>query len=239
MLPAARLLLLLCLPALNCQTLARAAVRPSSAASMTEYGYRYYAADKGRWINRDPIEDDSFGTFEQQRIHEVSASGRLGGAGEYSITGNDFLNHYDLLGLIIPGDPDPTDEILIIAALRKALLELLKKRAIERAKKIAECEAIYAAYKAAEKQAAGCKACLKCPEYTKLLLARAAEVAGRGIYLKKQCDYILPGSIAAGSKGKETAHRGELASKIRAFANCTGHAIKERCAGLPQLPAEP
>jgi hypothetical protein len=70
----------------------------------------------------------------------------------------------------------------------------------------------------------------------KLLTARAAEIGGRALHLKKKCDYKLRGSIAAGSKKKEANHGTELANKVKAFGNCAAHAAKENCADLPQLP---
>ena len=47
---------------------------------MNYYGYRYYAADAGRWINRDPIKEK-------------------GGWNLYGMIGNDALAKYDLLGM--------------------------------------------------------------------------------------------------------------------------------------------
>jgi RHS repeat-associated protein len=44
------------------------------------YGYRYYAPQTGRWINKDPIEEE-------------------GGINLYGFVGNDGLNGWDILGL--------------------------------------------------------------------------------------------------------------------------------------------
>jgi RHS repeat-associated protein len=44
------------------------------------YGFRYYSPNIGRWINRDPIEED-------------------GGVNLYGIVGNNPVNHIDPLGL--------------------------------------------------------------------------------------------------------------------------------------------
>jgi RHS repeat-associated protein len=70
---------------------ARVVGMPLSAAKSTEnqrfsgvakyYGYRYYHPQTGRWINRDPIEED-------------------GGLNLYGFVGNDGLNWWDYLGLI-------------------------------------------------------------------------------------------------------------------------------------------
>ena len=45
------------------------------------YGYRYYNAETGRWLNRDPIEEQ-------------------GGRNLYGMLGNDTVNHWDFLGLV-------------------------------------------------------------------------------------------------------------------------------------------
>jgi RHS repeat-associated protein len=47
---------------------------------MNYYGYRYYSADAGRWINRDPAEED-------------------GGIGLYNFVGNESTGLIDILGL--------------------------------------------------------------------------------------------------------------------------------------------
>ncbi|PLX40040.1 MAG: hypothetical protein C0608_10075 [Deltaproteobacteria bacterium] len=49
------------------------------------YGYRYYSPELGRWINRDPIEEE-------------------GGLNLYGFVGNDPINAYDLLGQMIIWD---------------------------------------------------------------------------------------------------------------------------------------
>ena len=51
-----------------------------SETDLVYYGYRYYDADMGRWINRDPIEES-------------------GGNNVYGFVGNDGINKVDLLGL--------------------------------------------------------------------------------------------------------------------------------------------
>jgi RHS repeat-associated protein len=47
------------------------------------YGYRYYDPVTGRWLSRDPIEEE-------------------GGVNLYGFVGNDGVNHWDLIGLIDP-----------------------------------------------------------------------------------------------------------------------------------------
>jgi RHS repeat-associated protein len=45
------------------------------------YGYRYYSPEVGRWVNRDPIEEE-------------------GGLNLYGMVGNDAVNRVDVLGLV-------------------------------------------------------------------------------------------------------------------------------------------
>jgi len=52
-----------------------------SEAGLVYYGYRYYDADMGRWLNRDPI-------------------GEVGGSNIYGFVQNDGINYWDRLGLI-------------------------------------------------------------------------------------------------------------------------------------------
>lgn len=56
------------------------------------YGYRYYAPETGRWINRDPIEED-------------------GGYNLYGFVDNNGVSYIDILGLDRPiNNPNPADE---------------------------------------------------------------------------------------------------------------------------------
>ncbi len=71
---------------------ARVVGMPLSAAKSTEnqrfsgvpkyYGYRYYHPQTGRWINRDPIEEE-------------------GGLNLYGFVGNDGVNKIDYLGMFL------------------------------------------------------------------------------------------------------------------------------------------
>lgn len=51
------------------------------------YGFRYYSPELGRWINRDPIEED-------------------GGVNLYGMVGNDAINQWDVLGMMSKYDQD-------------------------------------------------------------------------------------------------------------------------------------
>ena len=50
-------------------------------SGVTDYGFRYYNSDTGRWLSRDPIEEE-------------------GGLNLYGFVGNDPVNAGDLLGLL-------------------------------------------------------------------------------------------------------------------------------------------
>ena len=52
------------------------------AVGITYYGYRYYDTTVGRWLSRDPIEEE-------------------GGYNLYNFIGNDGINFWDKLGLEI------------------------------------------------------------------------------------------------------------------------------------------
>jgi RHS repeat-associated protein len=192
------------------------------------YGFRYYEPQTGRWLSRDPLGEPGHDLMvEMWDVSEIDQEDKLTPDNFYNFVFNDPVNRYDVNGeWVVP----------VLKGAGAAAGAIGRWWAKRKAKQVAECAAIHAAYKAAEKQAASCKPCLTCPEYVKLLTARAAEIGGRALYLKKKCDYKLPGSIAAGSKKKEANHRTELANKAKAFGNCAAHAVKENCANLPQLP---
>lgn len=90
--------------------------------------FRGYSAELGRWISRDPVES----------IIGEMAEILPEGSNLYAYVLNNPVRWNDPEGLIIPGDPDPTDEILIIIACKR-LYDLYKaskgaKRAVELAK---------------------------------------------------------------------------------------------------------
>jgi RHS repeat-associated protein len=55
---------------------------------LSYYGYRYYSAELGRWLSRDPIEEQ-------------------GGENIYGMVGNDPVNRWDYLGLLGLDGPSP------------------------------------------------------------------------------------------------------------------------------------
>ena len=60
---------------------------------MPKYGFRYFSPETGRWLNRDPIEEE-------------------GGLNLYSFVKNDPMNRWDILGLYgpMPGYGGGADE---------------------------------------------------------------------------------------------------------------------------------
>lgn len=69
--------------------------------------------------------------------------------------------------------------------------------------------------------AGACKKCTSKAEAVENMLCFAEEVAGREEYLKLKCDYVLAGSIAAGSAAKEARHEQQVAQKTAAFLICS------------------
>ncbi|BCX47296.1 hypothetical protein HAHE_12040 [Haloferula helveola] len=71
------------------------ALQNRSAFALFYYGFRYYHPELGRWISRDPIEEE-------------------GGVSLYGFVGNDGLNGWDLLGLLLDAtnikDGEPCSE---------------------------------------------------------------------------------------------------------------------------------
>jgi hypothetical protein len=105
--------------------------------------------------------------------------------------------------------------------LEKEAAQKLEREAAEKAlkKKIAECEAIWAAYKALGE----CRKCLKSdtPAERALKVACITGVlAGRRKYLKEKCDYVLAGSIAKGSANAEKGHEQAAAQLVKMLADC-------------------
>jgi RHS repeat-associated protein len=189
------------------------------------YGYRYYDPSTGRWPNRDPI-------------------GEAGGANLYGFLDNSPPNAFDPLGLtsvhlslvqaIARGDVAAVEAILAGSEGFLSQASIAAARAF--LKKVAECTAIHAAYKALNCK--GCDGCKTKGEAAANAACLTLEVAGRAAYLKKKCDYVLAGSIArpGGSKKAEAGHKIELANKTKALAKCTAKAATLPDATPPAVP---
>ncbi len=112
-----------------------------SASGVLYYGFRYYNPGTGRWINRDPIEE-------------------RGGLNLYGMVGNDAVNKWDYLGLIISSlhaNPGATASALGGAAGKAAVKKAAQKRAARKAK----CESLRNAQRAAKSALDGVKKCRK------------------------------------------------------------------------------
>ncbi len=106
-----------------------------------------------------------------------------------------------------------------LTASRLAGERLAAKAAAEAAaKKITECTALHAAYKALA--CTGCKSCTTKAQVEAKITCLMAEIAGRGLYLRNKCDNVLAGSIARGSATAEAGHQTQLLEKSAALANC-------------------
>lgn len=116
-----------------------------------------------------------------------------------------------------------TKEALEKAAKEKAEKEAREKAAKEAAerkqKKIAECQAIHAAYKSLG-NCSGCRASDTKAERAAKIACITGVLAGRRRYLKKRCDYILPGSIARVSAIAERGHRIQVQQFVKMLRKC-------------------
>ncbi|QWP08042.1 hypothetical protein J5W75_01205 [Akkermansia muciniphila] len=208
--------------------------------------YRHYNLHDERWIGKDKISENLIANNYVFINNEPKSDINILGLYSWGDFGIDLLSAALVVGDVILGGPTGEGIGPAIAlqgmktgakiATKEAAKKVAVKDAKEKVKKTAECLAIYDGYKAADKNAAGCKACLKCPDYLKLLAARAAEITGCSLYFKKKCDYILPDSITKGSAAAVSSHKNELTNKIKAFSKCAKHAVKAGCNNLPPLP---
>ena len=118
--------------------------------------FAYYCPETQRWLNRDPIQE-------------------LGGLNLYGYVRGNPVNYVDPLGL----DGEAT------LGLNPTLL-LDQEEIAALAKRVAECEAIWAAYKALKCKS--CDACASRSEVIKNAACLSLEAAGRKKYLDLRCD---------------------------------------------------
>ena len=103
--------------------------------------------------------------------------------------------------------------------LEKETAEKLEKEAAEKElKKIAQCKAIWAEYDALV--CVGCKGTDTPAERAAKIACITAMIAGRELYLRKKCDYVLQGSIDAGSVEKEINHRLQVKERKEMLEKC-------------------
>lgn len=112
-------------------------------------------------------------------------------------------------------------------AAQKAAAKRLEKELAEKElkKKIAECEAIHAAYKALG-NCPSCKATDTRTERAAKIACLTALLAGRRKYLKERCDYVLAGSLARGSTDAERGHEIQAEQIAKMLAKCSTLPIK-------------
>jgi RHS repeat-associated protein len=93
-------------------------------------------------------------------------------------------------------------------------------------KRIAECAAINGSYK--RYCNVSCKGVTNCEALIAIVSSLTTCVTLRGLYLKKKCDYLLPGSIAKESARAENGHRIALAGASAQLGKCS-LAMKAAC----------
>jgi hypothetical protein len=104
----------------------------------------------------------------------------------------------------------------------KKAAEKAAKEAADKAlqKRIEECLAIWAAYKALP-SCKKCSAADTAAERAAKIACITATLAGRQAYLNKDCDDILPGSISRGSAVAKQGHETQAAQLVKMLANCS------------------
>ena len=113
---------------------------------------------------------------------------------------------------VIKGDPNGRHPVVVILIIYGKL--------------VLRCELIHQSYKHLESNV-----CRRCggdcdpTEAAANCACWASVVQLRKNYLKGKCDYILPGSIAKGSKKAEQSHNFELTKTIQARNKCCGKAL--------------
>lgn len=151
--------------------------------------YRYYNPTNGRWTRRDPL-------------------GEITGLNIYDYVHNRPSKHSDYTGQFIDTIWDVANMVwdagkLVIGAIigdagmrNEGASDFLLDTAAARAKKVTECLGYHTAYHAADQLAGDYSQSTCCSEFIQKLTARATEIRLRRTYLKRGCDYYLPGSVA-------------------------------------------
>jgi RHS repeat-associated protein len=168
-----------------------------------------------------------------ERFMEQDRLGYLGGNDLYEDERSNPITRVDPTGLldsvqVALAEAIAEGDVATIQTILESAADELSEAEIQAAKaflaKVAKCEAVYNAYKAAGAN------CRKCNQNTTPAQAAinaacfAAEVAGRAAYLAMDCGDVLAGSIKAGSAAQKANHATELANKTAALAACTARA---------------
>ncbi len=168
----------------------------------------------GRWLQRDPI-------------------GYRSGFNLYEYVYDSPTRYIDPSGLQSPGfalaEAIAEGDVAEVETILDASEDVLTKDQIAAAReflaKDARCVAVHAAYKAAGANCRSCNTCTTRAQAEANAACFTAEIAGRTLYLKLGCDYVLAGSIARGSAAAAAGHRAQLAAKAAALAKCVAKAL--------------
>ena len=201
----------------------------------------------GRFISRDPIgfegQQMSLYTYVNNQPHtSLDPSGLFTGIifppesiWPYLLPPDDWVS---ITFIVFDVVTVPSGEGPVLACGYKTVARTIRQSFKKKGKDIAECEMIYQLYKGGQDASIGCLSTTTCADAVAASAGKATEVAMRGRYLGKRCDYILPDSIRLGSAGKEANHRIELGNATNRLAKCSAHAAavcaKENpCCGKP------
>lgn len=207
----------------------------------------YYCPATGRWLSRDPISEPGFQVLQVAQLPDPiqqqaarwidrDPATMQQTANPYAFLGNKPIRQTDLLGMVgsVPvslTEAMASGDVAQVEAILAGMSEDDAGYALARAwlKKVAECDAIHAAYDALKCKS--CNACTSRAEVLKNAACLTAEAAGRKKYLDLKCDYCLAGSIARGSATAEKGHQMQYAQVLAQLAKC---AIK--FSSLPETP---
>lgn len=214
-----------------------------------DFGFRAYDPSMARWMSRDPMGEqfsiNRYGFLGNDPTADFDVLGLYSNAA----TGADWWLVLDIV--CFAGDcalGGPSGEGVLVSrgvrtwvknrAKKKAAREAAeakakakarkeaaeakaKAEAAKRKRRITECTAIHAAYKALEKdKCKACTKCMKCEDVKANIACWSAVVAGRQKYLDKKCDDVLPAAVAAGSRKTRARHKQALAEKKKALKKC-------------------
>jgi RHS repeat-associated protein len=199
------------------------------------YGFRYYNPSTGRWLSRDPLEEQG-----HELIYELSQN--TGPVADESIAADSVLPEISLREDILAYRTKDTNEYLAMRnnavnyidpdgrhpILRALIILIGKAEAKRRFKRAVECDAIHKLYSETQNKARACKTGMSPQDAAKNCALWSAVVAGRSLYLSKKCDDYLPGSIKKGSKKAEAGHKEQLATTSAAMLACCACALPEK-----------
>jgi hypothetical protein len=178
------------------------------------------------WPNRDPMGEKGANLLYGFGFLDVF--GEESRENPYMMVDNDPIHLFDTLGLqsvpVTLAEAMAQGNVVDVEAVLAGAEEGSPTYDIATAwlKKVAECEALHAAYDISKCQ--GCKTCVNKEQAIANAACFSKEIALRAAYVAKKCDYCLAGSISGpgGSKGAEAGHVEQIAVKTAALLRCTG-----------------